>query len=235
MHQPIINYSTFNKAAEMLKTRTHTRIKTHDYLLKGIVHCHDCKKKMSCSSRNLNSNTIYYFRCITYARNTLLSSCSSHLIRIDYVENIVVQTLENLINSYNLNTTFKSILSKKILLSNNQKYHNNLYTDMKIQLQQILYEIDNLYEDKLRKNIDLDDFSRIYKKKIIEKNKLQIEIDKLNKKQLQPIITENLVNNLISKFYSEYLFSRENITNLVEKIEIDEHKKIYLYLKFKNK
>ncbi len=49
-HEAIIDKETFFKAREMLEIRKQTRIKTHDYLLKGLVYCHECKKKMGCSS-----------------------------------------------------------------------------------------------------------------------------------------------------------------------------------------
>lgn len=52
-HEPIIDKATFLKAKEMIETRKHTRVKTHDYLLKGLVHCHECGKKVGCSPRKL--------------------------------------------------------------------------------------------------------------------------------------------------------------------------------------
>ncbi|MEG0873558.1 MAG: recombinase family protein [Clostridia bacterium] len=52
-HEPIIDEETFLKAAEMINIRRQTRIKTHDYLLKGLVYCHECGKKVGCSPREL--------------------------------------------------------------------------------------------------------------------------------------------------------------------------------------
>lgn len=52
-HEPIIDKATFLKAKEMIETRKHTRVKTHDYLLKGLVYCHECGKKVGCSPRKL--------------------------------------------------------------------------------------------------------------------------------------------------------------------------------------
>ena len=54
-HEPIIDKETFYKAHEMLNKRKQTRIKTHDYLLKGLVYCHECGKKLTCSPRLLSS------------------------------------------------------------------------------------------------------------------------------------------------------------------------------------
>lgn len=52
-HEAIIDKETFYKVREMIETRKQTRVKTHDYLLKGFVHCHECGKKVGCSPRQL--------------------------------------------------------------------------------------------------------------------------------------------------------------------------------------
>ena len=53
-HEPIIDKETFYKVNEMINKRKQTRVKTHDYLLKGFVHCHECGKKVGCSPRELS-------------------------------------------------------------------------------------------------------------------------------------------------------------------------------------
>ena len=66
-HDPIIDLNTFQKAHEMILLRKQTRVKTHDYLLKGFVYCHECRKKMYCSSRHLATGIKYYFRLCIYS------------------------------------------------------------------------------------------------------------------------------------------------------------------------
>ena len=40
-HEPIIDNNTFQNANEMLNLRKQTLTKSHDYLLKGLVYCHE--------------------------------------------------------------------------------------------------------------------------------------------------------------------------------------------------
>lgn len=61
-HEPIIDESTFIKAKEMIETRKQTRVKSHDYLLKGLIYCHECRKKMGCSPRQLAKRKSLLFK-----------------------------------------------------------------------------------------------------------------------------------------------------------------------------
>ena len=47
MHTPIIDEETFNIVQEQIASRTSTRVKSYDWLLKGIVCCKECGKKLS--------------------------------------------------------------------------------------------------------------------------------------------------------------------------------------------
>lgn len=60
-HEPIIDKITFLKAREMIEVRKQTRVKTHDYLLKGLVYCHECGRKVGCSPRKLASRKFLLF------------------------------------------------------------------------------------------------------------------------------------------------------------------------------
>ena len=61
-HEPIVDISTFLKSRYMIETRKQTRVKTHDYLLKGLVYCHECGKKFGCSPRQLAERKCLLFK-----------------------------------------------------------------------------------------------------------------------------------------------------------------------------
>ena len=46
MHEPIIDEETFRIVQEQIKTRTRTRVKKYDWLLKGIIQCKECGKSI---------------------------------------------------------------------------------------------------------------------------------------------------------------------------------------------
>ena len=232
-HEPIIDNNTFQKANEMIILRKQTRVKSHDYLLKGLVHCHECGKKMNCSSRHLESGTRYYFRCITHISQGKYGYCYPHSIRMDHVENLILNTLNNLIDKYYNQKKFESIAEhyfskqiEKYKYSDKIKYYNNKISELTIQ-------IDKLYDDRLSGMLCDDDFKRIYEAKTNLLNLQKNELLKLNK-ILTASHKENIIKKLGKNFKSKFKVDREILTNLIDKIEIDKSKKVYVYFKFRS-
>ncbi len=234
-HDPIIDKSTFFKAKEMIEIRKQTRVKRHDYLLKGFVYCHECGKKLGCSPRKLATGNVYYFRCNTYASYAQLGYCTPHSIRMDYVEKVVIDKLKTiLLNFSNKNEMIRIAKQKLDELENNKLYIDDL-ENCKKKLSKLVLDIDNIYNDKLNYVISQDDFTRIYEKKKLEKVQIQNRIlmlesyinnDSENK--------DELVNKLIDKFNLDFPTNRKILSDLIYKIEIDKNKKVYIYFKFKS-
>ena len=234
-HEPIIDKITFLKAQEMIETRKQTRIKTHDYLLKGIVYCHECGKKMGCSPRKLAVGNVYYFRCNTYATNTKLSYCTSHSIRMDYVEQLIIDRIKQIIHNFSEKNKMIAVTKQKLQeLKQNNTYISEL-EKCKIRLSKLLLDIDNIYNDKLNGILVQDDFYRIYESKKQEKLQIQNKIDTLKFHIKQNTINEEeLINNLIEKFNANLIINREILISMIDRIEIGEYKKIYVFFKFKS-
>ncbi len=234
-HEPIIDKPTFLKAKKMIDVRKQTRIKTHDYLLKGLVFCHECGKKLGCSPRRLSNGIVYYFRCNTYTSYAKLGYCTSHCIRMDHVEQLVINKLKELFQNFNDIDKMTDITKQKI---EEQKQNANYISELEkcnITYSRLTLEIDNIYNDKLSGILSNDDFNRIYEKKRHEKELIQNKIIKLKSNSQNYIINkDSLINNLIEKFNSNLTINRAILINLVDKIEIDENKKVYVYFNFKN-
>ena len=147
-HEPLIDINTFQKANEMVLLRKQTRVKNHDYLLKGFVYCHECGKKMYCSSRRLSSGIKYYFRCSTNALNRNNEICTSHSVRMDYVEQTIKNELKKLIMKYHNNNLLKQLAEDYCF--NKLKNDNSfaLQNSYLLKLNHIIHEIDKLYSDK---------------------------------------------------------------------------------------
>ena len=230
-HKPIIDLKTFLKAQEMINLRKQTRVKSHDYLLKGLIYCHECGKKMGCTSRQLACGNVYYFRCNTYISYGKLGYCFPHSARMDFIENLVTKKLLTLINKFYDKNKFINLIRKTI---QNQKQNNLLKNNFCIytnQINKISVEIDNLYNDKLSGLISSDDFSRIYKAKKSKQNKLKENLENLNSIN-QISNTEKYIGKLANKFESNLKINRKILTNFISRIEVDLNKKIYVYFKF---
>ena len=232
-HDPIIDMKTFQKANEMLLLRKQTRVKSHDYLLKGIVYCHECRNKMYCSSRHLASGIKYYFRCksSTTAINTL--HCSTHSIRVDYVEKTIINILTDLLTRYYKRDLLEN-LSEEYFYNNFEK--NNFMDQINTynkKIQELTCEIDQLYSDRNSGIIEEDDFRRIYKMKKQIQNQISLKIKHLKKSNFITRKKNSIVTNIINNFESNFKFDKKYLTYFIEKIEIDNSKKMYIYLNFK--
>lgn len=234
-HEPIIDKETFFKVKEMIEKRKQTRIKTHDYLLKGFVHCHECGKKVGCSSRELTEGKVYYFRCSTYTANAKLGLCTSHNIRMDIVEKAVNSKIISILNNFFDKDNFINITKTKIEEKKKNMCLKQEIQEYETKVNKISLEIDNIYDDKLSGIITEDDFIRIYKRKKQEKENLKNKIEEMKLHIEKNIINEDeLVKRIINKFQNLKQINREILFDLVDRIEIDKNKKIYIYFKFKS-
>lgn len=184
---------------------------------------------------NSQSGIVYYFRCSTYTSYARLGYCTSHSIRMDYIEKLVVDKLKTILQTFNEKPKMINVTKQKL----EEQKKNNLYINelenSKIKLSKLVLEIDNIYNDKLSGILSEDDFTRIYERKKQEKFQIQSRIDILESHLNNNIINEDeLINNLIEKFNSNLTINREILTDLVDKIEIDKNKKVYVYFKFKS-
>ena len=233
-HDPIIDINTFQKANEMLNIRKQTRVKTHDYLLKGLIYCHECRNKMYCSSRHLANGIKYYFRCKTSTSPTTNIRCNSHSVRMDYVENIILNFLYSLLKKY-YNPILLEEISKKYLYNyfkdKNILSQLNTYTE---KYQELTHEIDNLYSDRISGIIEEDDFKRIYNN--IKQTQNQILLNLTHLKQSNYIIQKknSILSDIKNKFEENFVFEKKYLTYFIKRIEIDDSKKMYIYCNFNN-
>lgn len=92
--------------------------------------------------------------------------------------------------------------------------------------------------DKVHGLVDEDMYKRIYEKTKIEIKKLEEELTNLekqkeiNEKQQDSNSTFSKCKKSVSDYMSLKIPTKDQITRLVEKVEIDKDKKIYVYLKF---
>ena len=100
-------------------------------------------------------------------------------------------------------------------------------------IQELTCEIDQLYSDRSSGIIEEDDFRRIYKMKKQIQNQISLKIKHLKKSNFITRKKNSIVTNIINNFESNFKFDKKYLTYFIEKIEIDNSKKMYIYLNFK--
>ena len=181
-HEPIIDKEKFYMAEEIRKSRTRTRKRTLDLLLKGLVVCKDCGKKMGTSStvsRNGKYSTVY-MRCRTYSSLPKQRLCTSHNINYEKLENAVIAEVQNICKKYLDKKKMKQIIDENNNTVQKEIELSKEKSSLAKAIEVLDFQIDKLYEDKLKGLINDNDFSRMYNKKTKEREESQNKLKALN-------------------------------------------------------
>lgn len=242
MHEPIIDLDTWNKAQEKLKSKVITRDRKYDHPLKGLIFCKECGKiaTLRCRTETRKSGAVWrsdYFICSNRNSYTGLCDCKQMQAKIieDEIKKVLKQEMQKI--TYSKEELKKIYKESQIELKEEKNKLDRKLKKYNEKLNSTNSMLKDLYEDKTNNIITLDDFEMFYKDTIQEKEEyiekikqLQIEIIKINKK------LDNVDIDKIEKQAKEVL-DLENITKtmyqkLIEKIEFDKEKNIYIKFKF---
>lgn len=228
-HEPIIEKEKFYAVQEMLKIRHTTRTKSLNLLLRGFVVCKECGKKMS-TTVDSKGNHNKYMRCSTYATAPKLHICTPHIINYSKLEDAIISEIQGICKEYLDKDNAKEIVNRKNKEADkeNKIKKDKALTQKTIEVLDI--QIEKLYEDKLNGVLNDEDFKRLYNKKVSERTNKQQHLQELENVNVEKVTID------YEKIMSDFL-KRENITsymlgNLIEKIEIDNEKKVTIYYKF---
>ena len=167
-HEPIIEKEKFYAVQQIMKSKEKTRAKTLDLLLRGLVVCKDCGKKMSTTVDNNNHHT-RYLRCSSYATAPKQRICTPHIINYQKLEDAVLQEVTEICKQYLDKNKLKQIVDteNQELDAENKIKKEKSVTSKAIDV--LTSQIDKLYEDKLNGLLNNEDFNRLYDKKVNER------------------------------------------------------------------
>ena len=244
MHEPIIDIETWNKAQNKLNGYTKVRDRKYDHVLKGLVYCGECGNKatLRCREEKRKNGTVWratYFICSK--RNNYSALCDNKQISANLIEKAVNEKIKEEIQK--INFTEKEIKQVYEQAEKEAKSKNNLLQTKLQELKQTLKNIENtieeIYQDKINKVIQIEDFKTIYEKKQKERNKVLKQIKEI-KAQLEETNKKNPKINFkeIKQIANEFLKMKESnkmiLEKLIERIEFDKEKNIKIKFKFQN-
>lgn len=227
MHTPIIDLDTFELVQEMIETRRGVRTKNYDWLLKGILYCRECGKKMSIiPQRRPDGRTLFYFRCNTYASNPAFHLCTPHSSNLEKTTNEVLSIIKK---------KCKEILDQeKVMKIAQNKETLDLKNEIIISEKKVLEinsKIDELYSEKFKGMFDDDDFQRIYSNLKKERSLSEERVETL-KKRLGKQESTDEIKKIIKNFYNCKEVTKLDLISLVDRIEITEDKRISIHYKY---
>lgn len=244
MHEPIIDIETWNRAQEKLNGYTKSRNRKYDHKLKGVVYCMECGNKatLRCREEKRKNGTVWratYFICSK--RNNYSGLCDCKQIAANLIEEAVQQTIKTEIEKVSLSEKeIKQIYQEAEIQA--QTKSNLLSTklqELRNILQNVEKTIQEVYQDKINKVIQVEDFKIIYEKKQNERNKILKEMKKIEKeleesKQKSHKIDFKEIKQIANEFLKMENPNKMILEKLIEKIEFDKEKNIKIKLTFQN-
>ena len=244
MHEAIIDIQTWNMAQDKLNKNSQNRDRKYDHILKGIVYCGECGNKaiLKCREEKRKNGSIWranYFICSK--RNSYRELCNCKQISADLIEKQVEEKLRKEFEKVKISDDdIKQIYeqAEKETSSESCLLYKRL-KDLKFSVKKIENSIEEIYQDKINKIIEMEDFKIIYEKKIKEKEQIIKEIENVKR-----TINKDEKNNMKINFEKAKKIAIEflNMKNpnkiimekLIERIEFDKEKNIKIQLKFQD-
>ena len=240
-HEAIIDIDVFEKVQCIIERRgTNTKLK-YDYLLRGLLYCYHCKRKLQIvlkknSKRNAKSHP--YITCSDAKER----GCYPLNMNYEKFEKHIIYVVKKIAQIY---------ADKEIFYSIYEKYQNKTldiregYKKKIEQIDKAIFDINNnldkMYMDKLRGVLQEEDYVRVSQKFNLERTKLSEQKQELEQKLIgtedkieSKIHTkkEKELDELIENFLKFEKPDKMFLYRLINKIEIDKDKNIYIYFNF---
>ena len=240
-HEAIIDKDTFEKVQCIIEKRgTNTKLK-YDYLLRGLLYCYLCKRKLQIvlkknSKRNAKSHP--YITCSDAKER----GCYPLNMNYEKFEKHIIYVVKKIAQIY---------ADKEILYSIYEKYQNKTldiregYKKKIEQIDKAIFDINNnldkMYMDKLKGVLQEEDYVRVSQKLSFERTKLNEQRQELEQKLIgtedkieskSHTKEERELDELIENFLKFEKPDKMFLYRLINKIEIDKDKNIYIYFNF---
>ena len=233
-HEPIVDEDTFCKVQMMINSRRHTRSRTYDFLLKGMIFCHECGYPLAVLNRkNAAGEDVLYFVCRTYQRFTKAGVCSCHTIKADTVTCAVIEKVREVCRGYlAADELLPTALEAAENAENPQRYEAEL-TSIRAKLDTLTSNLDRIYADRLSGLLPDADFERIYRRTREERSALEEKLHAVEREKCRCKDHSEEAKRLVREFINSAYASREVLVSLIERVELTEDKNIIIKFRFK--
>ena len=230
-HQAIIEKSVFEKVQCILEKRgTNPKLK-YDYLLRGMIYCHHCKSKLQIVLKKNSKSRAKahpYIICSNYKQR----GCYPQNLNYEKFEKNIINIVKNIvqknIDKENLYQVYEKIQNKISDTKNNKKEIEQIEKT----IVEINNNLDKMYIDKLRNIISEEDYIRISNRLISDRTSLIKQKEEIKNKSHKRKISKEEIEKIIENFLKLEKIDEIFLYRLINKIEIDKDKNVYIYFKF---
>ncbi len=232
-HEPLVDKETFARVQQMLKSRRYTRSRTYDFLLKGLIFCHECGSPLGVRNRHTAAGEDrLYLECRNYLRFTTGGDCSCHSIREQLVTQAVTEKVREVCQAYLDGETLHKTAVEAVKKVDEKNRREEEVKRLRGRIDGMTVNLDRMYIDRLNGLLSEKDFERIYQKTCAERNALENRLKELEAQQGDSVGAEERAKELVQRFLETAHTSRELLVSLVERVELTKEKKIIIKFRF---
>lgn len=232
-HEPLVDRETFQKVRMLVNSRRHTRSRTYDFLLKGLIFCHECGYPLAVLNRkNAKGEDVLYFVCRTYQRFTKAGVCTCHSIKEKTVTDAVVAKVREVCQAYLNPDELLPVAQKAVENVRKQSSLESELQALQSKIDSLTVNLDRMYTDRLSGLLPEADFQRIFNRIKLEREQLEEKRQELELRQKSPIRSEDRARELVQRFIETAGESRELLVSLIERVELTEDKEIIIKFRF---
>ena len=233
-HEPIIDKETFQKVRMLVNSRRHTRSRTYDYLLKGLIVCHECGYPLATINRPpVSGEDRLFFVCRTYQRFTKAGVCSCHSMKEQVVTEAVLAKVREVCEAYLDPNRLQPIAESAVEEARKAESHEAEIQSLQNKIDSLTANLDKMYMDRLSGLLSEADFERIYQRIKRERTVLDEKLQELEAQKENPVSTEDRARELVQRFLDSACTSRELLVSLIERVELTEDKQIIIKFRFR--
>mgnify|MGYP000908409584 CR=1 FL=1 len=231
-HQPIVDNDTFLAVQRRINGKVKSTGNGKTHLFASKVKCKDCGSTML----KVTTGKYSYLRCKLYSVSAGNQMCTSHLIRLDELTDLIKDKIKEYFNRYIDVHRVVERLEKEQQTSQSHSIHNNELEKIKNNILEKKRIIKSLYVDKIKGIIDEGQFIEFNKDFSEEIGRL-LERQKIVKKEMESHKNDKDNYEERVKNYLNFDKLEQNVVNsMIDHIEIGEKtskgQKVKIYWQF---
>ena len=232
-HEPLVDGETFRKVQLLVGSRKHTRSRTYDFLLKGLIFCHECGYPLAVLNRkNARGEDVLYFVCRTYQRFTKAGVCTCHSIKEKTVTDAVVAKVREVCQACLKPDELLPMAREAVENAGKGSGLKMELQDLQSRIDSLTAKLDRMYTDRLNGLLPEADFQRIFSRIKGEREQLEEKRKVLAFQQKSPVPSEDRARELVQRFIETAGESRELLVSLIERVELTEDKEVIIKFRF---
>lgn len=232
-HEPLVDGETFRKVQLLVGSRKHTRSRTYDFLLKGLIFCHECGYPLAVLNRkNARGEDVLYFVCRTYQRFTKAGVCTCHSIKEKTVTDAVVAKVREVCQACLKPDELLPMAREAVENAGKGSGLKMELQDLQSRIDSLTAKLDRMYTDRLNGLLPEADFQRIFSRIKGEREQLEEKRKALAFQQKSPVPSEDRAGELVQRFIETAGESRELLVSLIERVELTEDKEVIIKFRF---